>query len=313
MLENREIAIEVKKLVKTFKNQKVVDALDLTIYKGDIFALLGPNGAGKTTIVRMLATLLKQDSGTIQVMGYDNITEATEIRKIMGLTGQYASIDEELTAYENLMIFCRLNGLKRKEAKVRTTELLTEFSLMESANKKMSKFSGGMRRRLDLAVSLIARPDVIFLDEPTTGLDPRTRNQMWETIRKLVENGSTILLTTQYLEEADQLADQIAVIDKGKLVAFGTADELKALIGGNDLYLKLVHEKDLEIANDILFEILNVRGMIDVPNNEIKVQINQTENLNLILMKLEENRIKINEIAVKKPSLDEVFLKVTET
>jgi len=307
----REVAIEVRKLTKAFKDLVAVKDLDLTIYKGEVFGILGPNGAGKTTLVRMLATLSKQDSGTILIFGKDNVKEAEGIRNLIGLTGQYASVDEELTATENLMIFCRLNGLSRKESKVRTADLLAEFSLTEAAHKKMKEFSGGMRRRLDLAVSLIARPDLIFLDEPTTGLDPRTRGQMWETIRQLVAAGSTIMLTTQYLDEADQLADRIAVIDKGSLVALGTPDELKSLIGTTELHLKLVDRRSLPKGRAIVSELLNVEAALDDLNNTIKASITGTSALTLVLNRLEEERIAIDEVAIKKPSLDDVFLTVT--
>ncbi|MCL1950987.1 MAG: ATP-binding cassette domain-containing protein [Turicibacter sp.] len=311
MTEVREVAIEVKGLLKTFKNQVAVNDLDLTIYKGEVFGILGPNGAGKTTMVRMMATLLKQDAGTIRILGQDTLKDADEVRKLIGLTGQYASVDEDLTAHENLMMFCRLNGLSKKDAKARTTDLLEEFSLTDAAHKKMKNFSGGMRRRLDLAVSLIARPDIIFLDEPTTGLDPRTRGQMWETIRKLVEAGSTILLTTQYLDEADQLADRIAVIDRGSLVALGTPDELKNLIGNTELHIKIVNRRFLEDARIHISAILNVGTTVDDLNNTIKAPITETKFLTQVLNRLEEAKIKIDEVSIKKPSLDEVFLEVT--
>lgn len=212
---NEEYAIEINDLTKVFAKQTAVDHVSLNVKKGEVFGLLGPNGAGKTTTLRMITTLLKPTSGSIKIFGYDTQKNDKLVRSMFGLTGQYASVDEDISARENLMIFSRLNGLTHSEAKKRTNELLEEFSLQASADKSISNFSGGMRRRLDLAVSLISRPTLIFLDEPTTGLDPRTRTQMWDTIRSLVEQGSTIVLTTQYLEEADELADRIAVIDHG--------------------------------------------------------------------------------------------------
>ena len=218
MMATNELAIQVKGLTKIFKGKKAVDHVDLTIQKGEVFAILGPNGAGKTTTVRMMSTLLKADGGTIEIFGHDARKEAAEVRKHIGLTGQYASVDEDLTAWENLMIFTALNGLNKQEAKAKATQLLEDFTLLEAKDKQIKNFSGGMRRRLDLAVSLIANPPLVFLDEPTTGLDPRTREQMWDVIREMIAKGTTVLLTTQYLEEADQLADHIALIDKGKLV-----------------------------------------------------------------------------------------------
>jgi len=220
-------AIEIKNISKSFDELKAVDNLSLNIPENAVFAVLGPNGAGKTTIINMLATLLKPDEGSIKIFGLDVVKESGKVRELIGLTGQYASVDEALSAKQNLVIFGQLLGLSNKEAKTRGNELLKEFHLEDAADKAISKFSGGMRRRLDLAVSLIAHPKLIFLDEPTTGLDPRTRNQMWSTIEDLVKKGSTVLLTTQYLEEADQLADRIAIMDKGEIMAEGTAESLK--------------------------------------------------------------------------------------
>ncbi|MCL2859912.1 MAG: ATP-binding cassette domain-containing protein [Oscillospiraceae bacterium] len=234
--------IEIKNVSRSFDKVKAVDNLSLNIPENGVFAILGPNGAGKTTLINMLATLLKPNEGTIKVFGYDVVKEAEKVRELIGLTGQYASVDEALTARQNLVIFGQLLGLKKKDARNRANELLEEFHLTDAADKPISKFSGGMRRRLDLAVSLIAHPKLIFLDEPTTGLDPRTRNQMWDTIRSLVKEGSTVLLTTQYLEEADQLADKIVIIDKGHIVAEGTAEELKKTHNAknlDDVFLKI--------------------------------------------------------------------------
>jgi len=223
----RNLAIEAEGLVKTFGKLRAVDGVDLEVPQGSIVGVLGPNGAGKTTTINMLTTLLRPDGGSAQVFGHDVVKQAKEVRHLIGLTGQFATIDEALTATENLVIFGRLLGLPRKIAKARAAELLEEFTLTEAANKPLKEFSGGMRRRLDLAASLITRPPLIFLDEPTTGLDPRTRNQMWDTIRCLVASGSTVLLTTQYLDEADQLADDIYVIDHGRVVAHDTPFGLK--------------------------------------------------------------------------------------
>lgn len=229
------LAIEADGLVKTFNGVRAVDGVDLTVGTGSIVGVLGPNGAGKTTTINMLTTLLKPDGGSAKIFGRDVVKQPQEVRQLIGLTGQFATIDEALTATQNLVIFGRLLGLSRRDAKARAAELLSEFSLTEAADKPLSKFSGGMRRRLDLAASLITRPPLIFLDEPTTGLDPRTRAQMWDTIRNLVASGSTILLTTQYLDEADQLCDDIYVIDQGRVVGHDTPNGLKTSVGTSTL------------------------------------------------------------------------------
>ena len=232
-------AIEAHDLVKTFGTNRAVDGVDLLVETGSVYGVLGPNGAGKTTTIRMLATLLEADSGTATIFGHNVFTEPQAVRQLIGLTGQSATVDETLSAVENLMIFSKLLGLSTSAAKRKTAELLEEFSLTDAAKRPLKNFSGGMRRRLDLAASLIAQPPLIFLDEPTTGLDPRTRAQMWDTIRRLVRDGSTIVLTTQTLDEADQLSQRVAVIDHGKVVAEGTPDELKASVGVSTLILKV--------------------------------------------------------------------------
>ena len=266
-----EYAVEINGLTKTFGQQTAVDQVSFNIKRGEVFGLLGPNGAGKTTTLRMMTTLLQPTSGDIKIFGHDVKTESQTVRSLFGLTGQYASVDEDISARENLMIFSRLNGLSRQEAKARTAELLEEFSLVNSADKAISNFSGGMRRRLDLAVSLITRPALIFLDEPTTGLDPRTRTQMWATIRQLVAAGSTIVLTTQYLEEADELADRIAVIDHGKLVSIGTPAELKAQVGGAKLRVEVVDDAQAEQARGVMANTLPATPQ--VTRNVVEVAI----------------------------------------
>ena len=244
------LAVSARGLVKNFGDNRAVDGIDLEVRRGEIFGVLGPNGAGKTTMLSMLATLLKIDGGEAEIFGLDVRSQAHEVRQLLGVTGQYASVDENLTGYENLWLFARLLGLSRAEARERATSLLAQFGLEDAADRPISKFSGGMRRRLDLAVSLITRPPLIFLDEPTTGLDPRTRGQMWTTIRSLVADGCTVLLTTQYLDEADQLADRIAVIDRGVKVAEGTPDQLKSSIGSSTLHLRIADPAYLQEAAD---------------------------------------------------------------
>mgnify|MGYP005983654085 CR=1 FL=1 len=306
---NQEYAIETNNLTKTFGQQIAVNNVSFNIKRGEVFALLGPNGAGKTTVLRMMTTLLKPTSGTIKMLGHDVQTESKTVRSLFGLTGQYASIDEDLSANENLMIFARLNGLSRREAKQRTKELLEEFSLVNSANKVISNFSGGMRRRLDLAVSLIARPALIFLDEPTTGLDPRTRVQMWDTIRQLVASGSTIILTTQYLEEADELANRIAMIDHGKLVDLGTPDELKKKVAGNKLRLMFKDKRTATQAAPIITEVLSVA--IQQTDNTITAPLHDVNSVGTVLNHLKNADLKITNMNVEQPSMDDVFFSMT--
>lgn len=306
-----EIAIQVKGLTKSFKGKKSVDAIDLTIKKGEVFAILGPNVAGKTTVVRMMSTLLKADSGNIKIFGYDAVKEAAKVRKLIGLTGQYASVDEDLTAWENLMIFTALNGLDKKQSKAKATQLLEDFTLLEAKDKQIKNFSGGMRRRLDLAVSLIANPPLVFLDEPTTGLDPRTREQMWDVIRQMIAKGTTVLLTTQYLEEADQLADHIALIDKGKLVIEGTPDELKREVGE----LKFIVTFDTNATNAgvaLIEEVFDHSSGIAINGNEIQVHVESTLQISDFFVKAGQRKIDINVFSMQKPTLDDVFFKLTE-
>jgi len=303
-------AIEATGLVKVFGDNRAVDGVDLKVPTGSIYGVLGPNGAGKTTVINMLATLLKPDSGNAKIFGHDVRSEAQIVRQLIGVTGQYASVDEGLSATENLIIFGRLLGLSKSEARQKSIDLLEEFGLSDAAKRPIAKFSGGMRRRLDLAVSLIAQPPLIFLDEPTTGLDPRTRAQMWDTIRRLVASGSTILLTTQYLDEADQLADRIAVIDHGRVVAEGTPDELKASIGNASLYLKLADVEDSLKAKHIVESLLGAKVQNPDPG-VLTAPMTGAEGVTNVLIALREVGIHLNEVSVQKPTLDEVFLALT--
>ncbi|STX20792.1 ATP-binding cassette domain-containing protein [Levilactobacillus brevis] len=302
-------AITVSHLTKTFGAKTVVDDLSFAVKPGEVFGLLGPNGAGKTTSLRMITTLLKATSGTVTIFGHDVRQESQLARAMFGLTGQYASVDEDISARENLMIFSRLNGLSRTAAKQRTTELLEEFSLTASADKALSDFSGGMRRRLDLAVSLITRPALLFLDEPTTGLDPRTRSQMWTTIRQLVAHGSTIVLTTQYLDEADALADRVAVIDHGKLIKLGTPTALKQQIGGATLTLSLAKATQGPLAQHLLAQALHAQPTLH--GAQLTTHLENPNQITDLLVQLQAADISLANIAVQEPTLDDVFFALT--
>lgn len=306
-----EWAVEARGLVKTFGDHRAVDGVDLNVRAGTIYGVLGPNGAGKTTTIRMLATLLRPDAGSARIFGYDAVKESQIVRQLIGVTGQYASVDESLSATENLVIFSRLLGLGRSEAKRKALELLEEFSLTEAAKRPLKNFSGGMRRRLDLAASLIAQPPLIFLDEPTTGLDPRTRAQMWDTIHRLVKTGSTVLLTTQYLDEADQLADRIAVIDHGRVIAEGTVDELKASIGTSSLHLSVQHSQQIEGARQMVERVLDVQANVSYESGNITAPMANADQVTDLLIALREAGIPLTEVSVQKPTLDEVFLTIT--
>jgi ABC-2 type transport system ATP-binding protein len=303
------IAIQAKELTKSYGSNHVLKGISLSVERGKMLALLGPNGAGKTTIVRILSTLLSYDGGSATVEGHDVKSAAGKVRSVIGLTGQSAAVDELLTGRENLVMMGRLYRLTAPSAKARAQELLEEFGLMEAADRPAKTYSGGMRRRLDLAVSLIATPPVLFLDEPTTGLDPRSRIAMWDIIKKLMAGGTTILLTTQYLEEADQLADRIVVIDGGKVIAEGTADELKAKVGKDRLELTFEDSASLRQAAKALdhqaVEIndrdLTATVVIQDINTDVK---NMLESLN-------RAGVNVASMAVHKPTLDDVFLSLT--
>jgi ABC-2 type transport system ATP-binding protein len=316
MSTSTDWAVEAHGLVKTFGENRAVDGVDLSVRAGTVYGVLGPNGAGKSTTISMLATLLRPDAGEATIFGHDVVREAQVVRQLIGVTAQFASVDEKLSANENLVIFSRLLGLSRGDARRKTAELLEEFGLTEAATRPLSKFSGGMRRRLDLAASLISQPPLIFLDEPTTGLDPRTRSQMWDTIRRLVSEGSTVLLTTQYLEEADQLADRVAVIDTGRVVAEGTADELKASIGESSLQLRLADPGDLEDAKRAIRSELGVETTVtgspaDSAGQKLAAPMADPDRVTDLLVTFREAGIRLTEMSVQKPTLDEVFLTLT--
>ncbi|MFF8186661.1 ATP-binding cassette domain-containing protein [Microbacterium sp. NPDC016588] len=304
-------AVRAEGLVKTFGSNRAVDGVDLVVEAGTVYGVLGPNGAGKTTTISMLTTLLRPDGGRAEIFGHDVVKEAHIVRQLIGLTGQFASVDEKLSATENLIIFARLLGLSRADARRKSTELLEEFGLTEAASRPLAKFSGGMRRRLDLAASLIAQPPLIFLDEPTTGLDPRTRGQMWDTIRRLVSTGSTVVLTTQYLDEADQLADRIAVIDRGRVVAEGTALELKASVGRASLVLRLQPGSDLEIARATIARVLDATAVVSPEAARLTVPMSDPDEVTDLLVAFRAAGVHLSEFSVQQPTLDEVFLTLT--
>jgi len=302
-------AVEAHGLTKKFGDNLAVDSVDLKVRTGSIYGFLGPNGAGKTTTMRVLATLLKADGGTAKIFGYDIARQAQQVRQLIGLTGQYASVDEDLTALENLDLFGRLQGMSRRAARARGADLLADFALSEAAHRPLKKFSGGMRRRLDLAASLITSPPLVFLDEPTTGLDPRTRNQMWDTIRTLVAAGVTVLLTTQYLDEADQLADRIAVIDRGRIVAEGTANDLKASVGASTLELRLADQADTARAAAIMTKVLGAPAKAHEAG--LIAPLSNVDNTANLLTALKAEHITLSALSVAQPTLDEVFLSLT--
>lgn len=308
-MTKKDYVIQVKNLTKSYGTNKVLKGIDLNVERGTMLALLGPNGAGKTTTVRILSTLLRFDSGSVHVEGYDVATDADNVRSVIGLTGQSAAVDELLTGRENLVMMGQLYRLTMRSAITRANELLDEFDLVDAADRPAKTYSGGMRRRLDLAVSLIATPPVIFLDEPTTGLDPRSRIAMWNIIKKLMANGTTILLTTQYLEEADQLADQIIVIDGGKVIAEGTAKQLKGKVGKDRLELTFADDKSLAAAQKALGDDV---VSFDEKENSVTVAINDTnEDVKKALDILSTKKIELISMAVHKPTLDDVFLSLT--
>jgi len=305
-------AIEAEGLVKHYGKTKALDGLDLTVSQGTVYGLLGPNGAGKTTAVRVLATLLRPDGGHARVLGHDVITEAATVRRTIGLTGQYAALDEYLTGRANLIMIGELSRLTRQAAKRRADELLEQFDLTDAASRAVKTYSGGMRRRLDLAASLIGHPAVLFLDEPTTGLDPNARVLMWDIVRQLVADGTTLLLTTQYLDEADHLASRIAVIDGGKAIAEGTPAELKASVGGQRLLITLAEGSSAPAAAAALRPFATAPVSPNEGDQLLDVPVTAADGLATeVVRALDAAGVKVNDIAVRGASLDDVFLTLT--
>jgi oleandomycin transport system ATP-binding protein len=302
-------AIVAEGLAKRFGETTALAGVDLAVPAGTVFGLLGPNGAGKTTTVRILATLLRPDAGHASVAGFDVVRDAHKVRQLVGLTGQYASVDETLTGHENLLIIGRLVGISRGEAKARARELLAEFRLDDAADRAVKTYSGGMRRRLDLAASLVARPEVLYLDEPTTGLDPRSRGEMYEVVRGLISGGVTVLLTTQYLEEADQLADEIAVVDQGRVIATGTPAELKARVGALTIAVRPVDPADLGLLVHAVGDL--ALAPPDVAGSLVTAPVADPAALPALVRRLDAAGILAAELSLRGSSLDEVFLSLT--
>jgi ABC-2 type transport system ATP-binding protein len=307
-----DAAVRAEALVKTFGSTRALDGIDLEVPTGTVLGLLGPNGAGKTTAVRILTTLLRPDSGRAWVAGHDVLAEPDLVRKSIGLSGQYAAVDENLTGFENLYMVGRLYGMNKSDARARADALISRFRLTDAAARAAKTYSGGMRRRLDLAGALVAEPQVVLLDEPTTGLDPRGRLETWEVIGELVSDGATVLLTTQYLEEADQLADTILVIDHGRVIATGTADALKAEVGGERLEIVVADTSDVDAATRVLAEVGTGEPTVDQHGKRLQVVVEAgPKSLIEALRRLDVEGVTVLDVGLHRPTLDDVFLSLT--
>jgi oleandomycin transport system ATP-binding protein len=306
-----DTVIEAEGLARSFGDVRALDGIDMVVRHGTVFGLLGPNGAGKTTAIRILSTLLRPDAGRAIVGGFDVVRHPAAVRRLIGLTGQNAAVDELLTGEENLYMLGRLLGLPKPRARERASELMVAFDLEEAASKLAKTYSGGMRRRLDLAASLVGNPPFLYLDEPTTGLDPRSRIDLWAMIRRLVADGTTVLLTTQYLDEADRLADEIVVIDHGRVIAAGTPLQLKTRVGGQVLEARAANAVDLPAIQAILSEVADRSDEIHTDGQLVSVTIADRSALGVAVRRLDEAGIAVDDLALRRPSLDEVFLAVT--
>ena len=314
-----DLAIETSGLVKVFGDNRAVDGIDLAVPTGTVYGVLGPNGAGKTTAVKMLATLLRPDGGEARVFGHDVLREAGAVRGRVSLTGQYASVDEDLTGTENLVLLGRLLGHRKSQARQRAGQLLGAFGLADAARRQVKNYSGGMRRRLDIAASILSTPDLLFLDEPTTGLDPRSRSQVWDIVRVIVAQGTTVLLTTQYLDEADKLADRIAVIDHGKVIAEGTRGELKSSVGSGAVHVRLREAQQRPAAERVLSQALAASVQLETDPVALTARISgqesecgAAEQASRALAALAQSGITVDDFSLGQPSLDEVFLALTD-
>ena len=305
------LAIEATGLIKTFGDTRAVDGVDLSVQRGAVYGVLGPNGAGKTTTIRMLATLLRPDAGSARVLGRDIVSEADEVRGLVSLTGQLASVDDDLTGRENLILLGRLLGYRSRDARSRADDLLGAFGLEDAAGRLVKNYSGGMRRRLDIAASIVVTPELMFLDEPTTGLDPRSRNQVWDIVRALVAQGTTVLLCTQYLDEADQLADRIAVIDRGRVIAEGTPGRLKSSVGQGALRVRLLDPEQRPEAASLLSRVLAAEPHLEPDPAALSVPVADADRASDALGELSRAGVELASFALAQPSLDEVFLALT--
>ena len=310
-LRGMELAIEAHGLVKTFGDTTAVNGVDLVVQQGTVYGVLGPNGAGKTTTIRMLTTLLTPTAGEALVLGHDIVSQARAVRARVSLTGQMASVDEEMTGRENLILIGRLLGFPHATAAERSADLLEAFALGDAADRLVKEYSGGMRRRLDIAASIVVTPDLLFLDEPTTGLDPRSRNQVWDIIRALVAGGTTVLLCTQYLEEADQLCDRIAIIDHGRVIAEGTPAELKAQVGAGSFRVRLREPRARNDAQQLLSRVVDAPVLLDSDPTVLTTQAADTDEVTRAMSELSRAGIAVGEFSFGQPSLDEVFLALT--